>query len=107
MWNELQQLFNRLPPLAWNLLLTGAAIVAGLIITWIISLIVKQACSKTAGFSFLRSVLKRLGKPVNYFLPLLILDLILPLMKLDPVVYNFLNKATDVFLIIAFAGVVI
>ena len=107
MWNEFQQLINNLPPLAWNLLLTGIAIVAGLIITWIIALVVKSACSKTTGFSLLRSVLKRLSKPLNYFLPLLILDLILPMMKLDAVVYNFLNKATDVLLIIAFAGLLI
>ena len=107
MWNEFQQLINRWPPIAWNLLLTGVAIVAGLIITWIIALIVRQACSKRTGFSLLRSVLRRLSKPLNYFLPLLILDLIIPLMKLDPVVYNFLNKATDVLLIIAFAGLLI
>ena len=107
MWKEFQQMINSWPPIAWNLLLTGVAILAGLIITWIIALIVRQACTKRTGFSLLRSVLRRLGKPLNYFLPLLILDLIIPLMKLDPIVYNFLNKATDVLLIIAFAGLLV
>jgi small-conductance mechanosensitive channel len=105
MWKQIQQLINNLPPVAWNLLLGGIALLAGLLVTWIISFFVKQACSRTTGFSLLRSVLQKLARPVNFFLPLLILDLILPFMKLDPVVYNFLNKATDVLLIVAFAAV--
>jgi small-conductance mechanosensitive channel len=105
MWNQIQQFLEGLPPVAWNLLLAGIAVLAGLLITWIISYFVKQACSKTSGFSLLRSVLQKLARPVNFFLPLLILDQILPFMKLDPAVYNFLNKGTDVLLIVAFAAV--
>jgi small-conductance mechanosensitive channel len=50
---------------------------------------------------------KHLAKPLNFFLPLLILDLILPLMKLQPRVLIFLSKTTDVLLIICFAAVLI
>jgi len=105
MWKEMQQLLNNLPPLAWNFLLAAIAVLAGLLITKIISFFVRKACSRTTGFSLLRSVLQKLGRPVSLFLPLLILDQILPFMKVDPVVYNFLNKTTDVLLIIAFAAV--
>ena len=96
-----------MPPLAWNLLLAAVAILAGLIIKWVLAFFVRQGCRNITGFTFLRSILLRLAKPVNFFLPLLVLDLVLPLMRLDPMVYAFLNKTTDVFLIIAFASVLI
>src|SRR5689334_5893046 len=107
MWNYFENLFSKLPPAAWNLLLAGIAIVAGLLLKWILALFVRQACDRIKGFSLLRSVLLRLGKPVNFFLPLLILDLVIPVMRLDPVVRGYLAKATEVLLIVAFSSVVI
>ena len=107
MWNQFEQLFGKMPPVVWNLLLAAVAILAGFIITWVLAFFVRQGCRKISGFSFLRSILLRLAKPVNFFLPLLVLDLMLPLMRLDAMVYAFLNKTTDVFLIIAFASVLI
>jgi hypothetical protein len=39
MWDQLQHLLEELPPLAWNFLLAGTAILSGLIIKWVLSLI--------------------------------------------------------------------
>jgi small-conductance mechanosensitive channel len=107
MWNQFQTLFNNLPPIAWNILLAVIAVVAGLVIKWILSFLIRLGQKKAAAFSLLRSVQLHLAKPLSFFLPLLVLDLILPLMKLQPVVFNFLNKSTDVLLIISFATVLI
>jgi small-conductance mechanosensitive channel len=107
MWNQFQTLFNNLPPIAWNILLAVIAVVAGLVIKWILAFLIRLGQKKAAAFSLLRSVQLHLAKPLSFFLPLLVLDLILPLMKLQPVVFNFLNKSTDVLLIISFATVLI
>jgi small-conductance mechanosensitive channel len=108
MWNELERLFGHLPPVAGNLLLFGFAVIAGLIIKWILSMLLSYYAKRQEhGFSIFRSIIYRVGKPVNFFLPLLVLDLVLPFMRLSTKWYTLFDKTIGVFLLISFAAVLI
>jgi small-conductance mechanosensitive channel len=105
MWNQIERFFLQLPAFAWNLMLAAGALCTGLIFMWILSLLLKFHSRKNTGFSFFRSIVLRLGKPVNFFLPLFILNLVLPLMRLSTRVYFTLDKIIGILLIISFAAV--
>src|SRR4051794_36016701 len=107
MWNQFEKLISNLPPFAWNLLLGASALLAGLIVKWILALFVRSSCRHVEGFSLFRSILQLLGKPVNFFLPLLVFDLVLPFMELNSKYYNILNKVTGILLILSFAAILI
>ena len=107
MWDQLEHLLRGLPPLAWNFLLAGTAILSGLIVNWILSLILRYHSRHQAGFTLFRSFIRRLARPVRVFLPLLILDLVLPLMKLSSRYYLIFNKTTGVLLILTFAFILV
>jgi len=100
--------FDRFPDYVWDGLLAGIAIVIGLIMKFMLSLLLhkKQSDGKPA-FSITRSVLSRLGKPFSYFLPLLTLNFLMPLMKVKASLYPALNKTVEILLAISFANVLI
>ena len=92
-----------LPPIVWNILLGCAALITGLICKYLMALILRLTASKNpSDYSLIRSVLKRLGKPINYFLPVLVLDMVLPFMELAKKPMDILNRAVEIALIIAF-----
>jgi small-conductance mechanosensitive channel len=107
MWNQLERLFGHLPPLAGNLILVGFAVVAGLLIKWILSFLFAYYARHEKGFSIFRSIIFRIGKPLNFLLPLLLLDFVLQFMRLDPPWSVALNKAVSILILIAFATVLI
>ncbi len=107
MWNDLQSYVQRLPDYAWNLLLACLAIVSGFIVKWILDVVLYFQSGAGKRFSFLNSVISRLGRPFMVFLPLLILNLVLPLMKLQPGAYIVLDKIVGILLIILFANILI
>ncbi|MBW8686836.1 mechanosensitive ion channel family protein [Chitinophaga rhizophila] len=92
-----------LPPIVWNILLGGAALITGLIIKYLLALVLRVTASKNeTDYSLIRSTLRRLGKPINYFLPVLVLDMVLPFMELARKPMNVLNRVVEISLIIAF-----
>ncbi|HTR31075.1 MAG TPA: mechanosensitive ion channel domain-containing protein [Puia sp.] len=100
--------FDKLPALVWDGILVALAIIIGLIVKFMLSLLLrrKPRHDKPA-FSFSRSFLNRLSKPFSYFLPLLAFNFLLPLMKIRADIGQFLNKATEILLAISFANVLI
>src|SRR5215475_4080810 len=100
--------FNKLPALLWDGILVALAIIIGLIVKFMLSLLLrrKPRTDKPA-FSFSRSLLNRLSKPFTWFLPLLAFNFLLPLMKIRADIAQFLNKATEILLAISFASVLI
>lgn len=96
-----------LPPFLWNILLGCAALISGLIIKYLVSIFLKYTSRKVTDYSFVRSVLKRLGKPLSYFLPVLILDMALPFMELDRKPMALLTKSVELALIISFGFMLI
>ena len=100
--------FNQLPDLVWDFLLAGVAIVIGLILKFMLSLLIrKKPRDGRPAFSVSRSMLNRLGKPFSYFLPLLAFNVLLPFMKMRTNIAPVLNKTVEILLTISFANVLI
>lgn len=107
MWDNIYNTLDHLPNFFWNLLLVACALLAGLFIKFLLAGILKLSARKKEGFSLLRSILRNLGRPVNYLLPFLILNVVQPYMRLnrkDEVVFD---KAVDILLTMAFAALLI
>lgn len=99
--------FDHFPDLVWNALLAGVALVIGLILKFLLSLLLRKPSPGRGGFSFTRSMLGRMGKPFSYFLPLLTLNFLLPLMKMRAIVSPVVNKTVEILLALTFANVLI
>ena len=100
--------FDRFPDIVWDCILAGVAIVIGLILKFMLSLLLrKKPKDGKPSFSVTRSMLSRLGKPFSYFLPLLTLNFLLPLMKVKSIFSPALNKTVEILLAISFANVLI
>jgi len=101
--NEIQ----KLPPYLGNLLLAAIAILSGLIVKGIATLILKQYSKTNLNYSVFRSIITRLNKPVSYFLPLFVLNLASPLMQLTRKQLNIFQRINGILLIATFAMVLI
>ncbi len=100
--------FDHFPDYVWDGILAGVAIVIGLILKFMLSLLLrKKPKDGRPAFSATRSALARLGKPFSYFLPLLTFNFLLPLMKMKSSVAPVLNKTVEILLTISFANVLI
>ncbi len=100
--------FDHFPDYVWDGILAGVAIVIGLILKFMLSLLLrKKPKDGRPAFSAARAMLSRLGKPFSYFLPLLTFNFLLPLMKMKSNVTPVLNKTVEILLTISFANVLI
>lgn len=100
--------FEHFPNLIWDAILVGVAVVIGFILKFMLSLLLRRKPkSGRPAFSVTRSILSRLGKPFSYFLPLLTLNFLLPLMRMRPRVEAFVDRAVEILLTVAFANVLI
>jgi len=100
--------FNQLPAYLWDGILVALAIIIGLIVKFMLSLLLRRKPrSNKPAFSFSCSLLNRLSKPFSYFLPLLAFNFLLPLMRLRADIAQFLNKTTEILLAVSFANVLI
>ncbi len=91
MWNNILAELRRLPPVLFNLSLTVFAVIVGLIIKAISTLLLRYYSSKNLAYSFIGSFFKRLNGALTIFLPLLVLNLLLPLMTVGPTLYNIID----------------
>jgi small-conductance mechanosensitive channel len=100
--------FSKLPAYLWDGILAALAIIVGLIVKFMLSLLLRRKPRKNRpDFSLSRSLLNRLSKPFTYFLPLLAFNFLLPLMKMRGDIAQFLNKTTEILLAVSFANVLI
>ena len=89
-------------PWLWNLIIIGSALIIGIVIKTIITLLLRF--SKNAeDYSLYRSILLHVGRPMNHFVPLLVLNLMFPLMVLDKMASNVLGHTFDICLDISFS----
>ncbi|PUZ20957.1 Small-conductance mechanosensitive channel [Chitinophaga costaii] len=107
MWDHLYDTLNRLPNFLWNLLLIASAFLAGLLIKFILTGILHLTAPKKDGFTLLRSILRYLGKPVNFLLPVLVLNLMQPYLRLNRQHESVFDKTVDILLTTAFAALLI
>ena len=96
-----------LPDFILNLIIIGAALLLGRIIKFILALFVKKKADQTIKYSFFYSTLKYLGKPFNYFLPLLVLNMSLPFMRMQGIYILRFEKVLEIALTICFAWILI
>lgn len=106
--DELQSMSEKLPDWVWNLLLISASIVLGFIIKLILAFSLRHTAVKPGrDYSLPKSILSNIGMPVNYFLPVLVFNFILPFMRVKPAFASNLDKTGSIFLTITFAAVLI
>jgi small-conductance mechanosensitive channel len=107
MMNNLIEQLKRLPSPGWNAVLITAAVVAGLLFKGVSALILRLYSKESTKFSWLRSSLYRLNKPLTWFIPLLVLYLLLPYMELTPLQIKIFSKVAVLSLIVSAAIVLI
>lgn len=91
----------------WNALLFAAAIILGLFIKLLLLLFVRRKAEEKARFSWFRSILRHMGPPFTWFLPLFFFNLLLPIMRMPTDIERRLAKVVEIGLIIAFAWILL
>ncbi len=99
--------FERLPAPLWNLLLLLLAIVTGILIQKILSFILRGLFRKNDPYSARQLITRRLALPMNYFLPLAMMESVLPFMRLSDFYTHYLDKTIQILLILSFAFILI
>jgi len=107
MWNQLTVYADHLPNLLWNLMLAGIAVIIGWLIKFLLSIFLRRSVQPHHEFSLVHSILFRLGKAFNYFLPLLLLNMALPMMRVNPALAPVMSKLAEIALTLSFAALVI
>ncbi len=107
MWDKISNAFNSSPNIIWNISLIVTAVLFGLLIRYVLILIVRISFGKATGFSFSNSIIKHFKTPAVFFLPLLALNFMLPLMRMKDSFYQTFHKIIGICLTIAFAAILI
>ncbi len=107
MWDNLFNQIQQLPYYVFNTLLALAAILSGLVIKGIATLILSRYSKKDIDYSLFRSIISRLDDPMIFLLPAIVLKLVIPLMHLNKTAQHAVDKAAGIVLIIAFAWLLI
>src|ERR1700744_1170378 len=97
---------GKMQPWVWDLIILVLAIVIGLIIKLIIKAVLNYN-KKYTDYSLFRSSVTHLSRPMNHFGPLLILNLMVPLMDLSPRYDLILSRTVEIALIISFAALLV
>lgn len=94
----------RLPDIVYDLLLFAAAFMAGLVVKWLFAWLSRRAKARgNKGFSLWTSVLCRLGEPINIFIPLLVVNLLVPFLRLGTPYREPIQKTLEIFFDISIA----
>jgi small-conductance mechanosensitive channel len=99
-----QNIFSQIPDFLWNLGLFILAVSIGLIARFIARRLIDRYTKADSGFSFWHSFIRRMSRPLAFYLPILALYLMLPLLRTGPEFYAGLHKFADIVLMATFAG---
>lgn len=95
---------KQLPPWLWNLAIITFMLLIGFIIKVFVKLLLDYYKNKkTAEYSFLRSLVTHLSRPLNHFLPLLVATILLPYLTLRDVYDGDVKRWLGIILLISFA----
>lgn len=97
---------QQLQPWAWNLCVVGSALAIGFILKLIITAIL-HFYKNRKDYSLFKSIISHLGAPLNFFVPLLMLGFMMPLLEISKLWYTVLNRVIGICVIIAFANLLI
>jgi len=103
---QLRTWSQQFQPWAWNLGVIICALLLGFIVKFIITRILHFYKNRN-DYSLFKSILTHLGPPLNYFVPLLTLNFMLPLMQLSKTFVASLDKLTSILVVAAFASLLI
>jgi small-conductance mechanosensitive channel len=103
---QIQTWSQQFPDWLWNLGVIVFALFTGFMIKLVITTILHYYKNRN-DYSLFKSVITHLGRPLNFFVPLLMLDLLLPLLKLDPSIVISIDRCLSILLIISFASLLI
>ena len=106
MLEQLERSLDGIPDLAWNLILVGLSVLIALAVKLLLAFLLRFY-SKSTDYSLVGSILKRMSGPVNFFLPLFVLNLFLPAMRLKHRFYIKVDKTVEILLTVAFAAILI
>src|SRR5690606_31553359 len=103
----LTNLSDRTPDFIWNTSIILFSIIVGIIIKNILVPAIKKYSSAGQDYSLVRSVVRHFKLTFTFFIPLLILNALLPLMKLGLNTYEVFQKILEIALTICFAIIII
>ena len=95
------------PDLLWNTAIILFSILIGVLIKSILEPIIKRYSNTERGYSILRSSIKHFRLTFTFFIPLLIFNALLPLMKTEPGTHAAFQKAIEIALTVCFAIILI
>jgi len=106
MFQNIENFLDGLSPMVANLLIAGTAILTGILLKWILTLVLRGYSRKQKnGFSLFRSFITRAGKALTVFIPLLLLNASLGLMELPPRFFNAFSTLLEILIILSFAAI--
>lgn len=106
MWNDVINYLENLPDALWNLVLVLTAIIVGLLLKVVLSLLLRIG-AKNEDYSFTFSVIHRLATPINFFLPLFVLNLLHPLMRLNNKQEFYVDRTLEILLMVCMAVILV
>ena len=105
--NDKLEIWSRqVPSWLWNTIVIAAAVLLGLVIRAIISVILHYYKNEK-DYSLFRSIITHLGRPLNYFVPLLTINFMLPFILLGKEFIVPVNHLVEIMLIISFSSLLI
>ena len=102
----INQLFENFPDLLINILIAVAAISIGLLLKLILSKTF-NFYARRSDYFLIKSIIRRLHKVMYFFLPVLMLNLSRPFMRMDPSYHEPANKILEILFTIVFAIILI
>lgn len=106
MKHDIQTLNSSLPEWAFYFILCAIIAAATLLFKWMITAILKSRANAN-DYSLFSSVIRHLGKPLNFLLPLFFINAFLPYFEMEPTAMRVFKKVLDLLLVIAFAYLLI
>lgn len=103
---QLQVWSRQFPDWIWNTGVIAAAVILGLLIKLLVTSVLHYYKNRN-DYSLFKSIITHLGRPLNFFVPLLVLSAMLPLSKFDPAILNTLERLDGILLTIAFASLLV
>jgi small-conductance mechanosensitive channel len=106
MTNTINELFRKFPDLLLNIVIAVTAILLGLLIKFILSRIFSYYARVTGSF-LIKTIIRRMHRAMYFFLPLLLLNMSLPLMQMKKSVHDPLIKIIEILFTIVFAIILV
>jgi len=104
--SQLQIWSQQFPSWVWNLGVILFALLLGFLIKLIITGVLHFYKNRN-DYSLFKSIITHLGRPLNFFVPVLTLNFMLPLLRMEKPVLNLLDRVTGILVVIAFASLLI